>query len=166
MKTDDRCMTLVHRLVPFLQVALGLLFALLVLLQWFSFPGQFAHQARTHPEDADLRWPLTFFVGVLILCVQVVVVCTWRLLSMVRQDVIFTASALRWVDAILVALGAGWTLAAAGSLWAVWGADDPGTPLLLFVVLLVGAAFGLVVVVMRELLRQAAGLRTELAEVI
>jgi len=159
-------MTRVHRLVPLLQAALGLLFALLVLLQWFSFPGQFAHVAREHPAQADLRWPLTIFVGVLILCVQVVVVCTWRLLSMVRQDVIFTGTALRWVDAIIGALATAWVLAAAGSLWAVWGADDPGTPLLLFVVLLVGAAFGLVVVVLRELLRQAAGLRTELAGVI
>ena len=159
-------MTLVHRLVPLLQMALGLLFALLVMLQWFSFPGQFAHVAHEHPEEAHLRWPLTFFVGVLILCVQVVVVCTWRLLSMVRQDVIFTARALRWVDVIIGALGTGWVLAAAGSLWAVWGADDPGTPLLLFVILLVGAAFGLVVVVLRELLRQAGSLRSELAEII
>jgi Protein of unknown function (DUF2975) len=159
-------MNLVYRLVPLLQAALVLLFALLLMLQWFSFPGQFAHVAREHPEDADLRWPLTIFVGVLILCVQVVVVCTWRLLSMVRQDVIFTASALRWVDVIIGALGTAWVLAAAGSLWAVWGADDPGTPLLLFVVLLVAAAFSLVVVVMRELLRQATSLRTELADVI
>lgn len=159
-------MNLVHRLVPLLQAALALLFALLVMLQWFSFPGQFAFMAREHPEDAGLRWPLTFYVGVLILCVQVVVVCTWRLLSMVRRDAIFTVDALRWVDLILTALGVGWVLAAAGSLWAVWGADDPGGPLLLFVVLLVGAAFGLVVVVMRELLRQATTFRSELAEVI
>ncbi len=159
-------MTLVRRLVPLLQAALGLLFALLVMLQWFSFPGQFAYVAREHPDQAHLRWPLTVFVGILILCVQVVVVCTWRLLSMVRKDVIFTATALRWVDVIIGALGTGWVLAAAGSLWAVWDADDPGTPLLLFVILLVGAASGLVVVVLRELLRQASTLRSELAEVI
>ena len=159
-------MTLVRRVVPLLQAALVLLFLLLVMLQWFSFPGQFAHVASEHPDEAHLRWPLTFFVGIEILCIQVVVVCTWRLLGMVRQDVIFTASALRWVDVIIGALAAGWLLAAGGSLWAVWGAEDPGTPLLLFVVLLVAAAFSLVVVVMRELLRQAAGLRTELAGVI
>jgi hypothetical protein len=159
-------MNLVYRLVPLLQAALALLFALLLMLQWFSFPGQFAYLAREHPEDADLRWPLTVYAGVLILCVQVVVVCTWRLLSMVRQDAIFTVDALRWVDIIIVSLATAWTLAAAGSLWAVWGADDPGGPLLLFVILLVGAAFGLVVVVMRELLRQATTLRSELAEVI
>src|ERR1044072_622641 len=110
-------MTLVHRLVPLLQTALGLLFALLVLLHWLSFPRPFAYEAR-------LRCPLAFFVGVLILCIQVVVVCTWRLLSMVRQDVIFTASALRWVDVIIGALGAAWVRSAAGAVWGGWRAGE------------------------------------------
>jgi DUF2975 family protein len=159
-------MTLVRRLVPLLQAVLLLLFALLVMLQTFSFPGQFAHLAKEHPDDAHLRWPLTAFAAVVILCLEVVLVCTWRLLTMVRQDVIFTEAALRWVDAILAALATAWVLAASGALWAVWGADDPGTPLLLLVVLLGGATFGLVVVVMRELLRQASTLRTEMEAVI
>ena len=159
-------MTLIRRLVPLLQTVLVLLFALLVMLQTFSFPGQFAHLASEHPDQAHLRWPLTAFVAVEILCIQVVLVCTWRLLTMVRRDVIFTEAALRWVDVIIAALALAWVLAASGSLWAVWGADDPGTPLLLFVILLVAAVFGLVVVVMRELLRQATTLRTELETVI
>ena len=156
----------VRRLVVPLQAVLVLLFALLVLLQVFSFPGQFAHVAQEHPDQAHLRWPLTAFVAVEILCVQVVLVCTWRLLTMVREDAIFSSGSLRWVDVIVASLATGWALAAAGSLWAVWGADDPGTPLLLFVVLLVAGVFGLVVVVMRELLRQATSLRTELESVI
>jgi len=159
-------MTLVRRLVPVVRAVLVLLFLLLVMLQVFSFPGQFAHVAREHPDQAHLRWPLTAFVAVEILCIQVVLVCTWRLLTMVRDDVIFSEGALRWVDVIVGALATAWVLAAAGSLWAVWGADDPGTPLLLFVILLVGGAFGLVVVVLRELLRQAATLRTEMEAVI
>lgn len=159
-------MNLVHRLVPVLQAGLALLFALLLMLQWFSFPGEFREFARNNPDDAGLRWPLTLFVGVLILCVQVVVVCTFRLLSMVRQDVIFTEQALRWVDVIVGAVGIGWLIAAAGAAWAVSGMDGPGTPLLILVVLLVAAAFALVVVVMRELLRRASELRSELAEVI
>ena len=159
-------MTLVHRLVPLLRAWLVLLFALLVMLQVFSFPGQFAHVASEHPDQAHLRWPLTAFVAIEILCIQIVLVCTWRLLTMVRNDVIFTERALRWVDGIVGALATAWLLAAAGSLWAVWGADDPGTPLLLFVILLIGGAFGLVVVVLRELLRQATTLRTEMEAVI
>ena len=48
----------------------------------------------------------------------------------------------------------------------MWGADDPGTPILLFTLLSFGGVFGLVVVVMRELLRRAATLQSELASVI
>jgi hypothetical protein len=159
-------MTFVRRVVLPLRAALVLLFALLVVLQTLSFPGQFAHEASEHPDQAQLRWLLTAFVAVEILCVQVILVCTWRLLTKVGQDEIFSEGALRWVDVIVGAFATAWVLAAAGALWAVWGADDPGTPLLLFVILLVGAAFGLVVVVMRELLRQATTLRTEMAAVI
>jgi len=158
-------MTLVRRVVVPLRAALVLLFALLVVLQTLSFPGQFAHMAREHPDQADLRWPLTGFVAVELLCVQVILVCTWRLLTMVRDDEIFTEPALRWVDGIVGAFAAAWVLAAAVSLWAVWG-GDPGNALALFVVLLIAAAFGLVVVVLRELLRQATTLRTEMEAVI
>ena len=158
-------MTLVRRVVVPLRAALVLLFALLVVLQTLSFPGQFAHMAREHPDQADLRWPLTAFVAVELLCVQVILVCTWRLLTMVRDDEIFTEPALRWVDGIVGAFAAAWVLAAAVSLWAVWG-GDPGNALALFVVLLIAAAFGLVVVVLRELLRQATTLRTEMEAVI
>lgn len=159
-------MTTVQRLVVPLRAVLALLLALLVMLQTFSFPGQWAYLAEQHPEHADLRWPLTAFTAVLLLCVEVVVVCTWQLLTMVRRDVIFTERALRYVDVIVGAVATAWLVAAGGALWAVWGADDPGTPLLLFVLLLVGGAFGLVVVVMRELLRQATSLRSELAMVV
>jgi hypothetical protein len=158
-------MTLVRRVVVPLRAALVLLFALLVVLQTLSFPGQFAHLAREHPDQADLRWPLTAFAAVELLCVQVILVCTWRLLTMVRDDEIFTEPALRWVDGIVAAFGAGWVLAAGVSLWAVWG-GDPGNALALVVVLLVAAAFGLVVVVLRELLRQATTLRAEMEAVI
>jgi len=159
-------MPLVRRLLIPLRAALALLFVLLVVLQTLSFPGQFAHEAQEHPGHEGLRWSLTAFVAVEILCFEVVLLCTWRLLSMVRDDAIFTERALRFVDVIITALAAAWVLAAAGALWAVWEADDPGTPLLLFVVLLFAGTIGLVVVVLRELLRQAAGLRTELAQVI
>ena len=44
--------------------------------------------------------------------------------------------------------------------------DDPGLPLLLFLLLVAGAALGLVVVVLRALLRQATDLRTDMEAVI
>lgn len=159
-------MAVVRRIVPLLRAGLVVLFGLLVILQTFSFPGQFAYQAGQHPDQAWLRWPLTAFAAIEILCLQVILVCTWRLLGMIGKDRIFTNDAIRWVDVIIAAFGVAWLLAAGGALWAVWGADDPGGPILLFTLLTFGAVFGLVVVVMRELLRRATTLRTELASVI
>jgi ABC-type uncharacterized transport system permease subunit len=48
----------------------------------------------------------------------------------------------------------------------VLNADDPGVPLLLILMLAAGAAVGLVVVVLRALLRQAADLRSDMEAVI
>lgn len=44
---------------------------------------------------------LTIAAVVGLLCVQVVIVCTWRLLDMVRADRIFSQAAFRWVDGIV-----------------------------------------------------------------
>jgi len=149
-----------------LKAFLAVLFAILVLLQTFSLPGQFAHMAQESPEQADVRWPLTAVSIFWLLCGQVVIVCTWKLLTMVRQDRIFDPRAFAWVDAILWAVGAGWAVFLAVFLIVGFRADDPGLPLSLFLLLIAGAVFGLVLVVMRSLLRQAAALRADMDGVI
>src|ERR671912_2357532 len=100
------------RAVLLLRVFLASLFAILVLLQVMSLPGQFAHMAEESPDKAFLRWPLTAVSIFWVLCAQVVIVCTWRLLSLVRRDDIFSAASLPWVDAIVAAIVAGWTVLA------------------------------------------------------
>ncbi len=159
-------MTVVSRVVPVLKVFLAALFAVLVLLQTFSLPGQFAYMAQEDPTRAHLRWPLTSVSVFLLLCVQVVVVCTWRLLTLVRNDQIFTARSLVWVDAIAVAVFAGWSVFAALFGYVGLHATDPGLPLLLFVILVSAAVLGLLILVLRELLRQATTLRSEMDAVI
>ena len=159
-------MTLVRRAVLPLRAVLVMAFALLVVFQVLSLPGQFRHLAVQHPEDAVLRWPLTIVAILVIACVQVVIVCTWRLLTLVAEDRIFTAASMRWVDAIVVAIGVGWLLLAGVLLGLAGYWDDPGAPLLLTLLLLCSGALGLLMVVMRELLRQATDLRTDLDAVI
>jgi hypothetical protein len=141
-------------------------FALLVLLQTFSMPGQFAYLARENPDMAYLRWPLTALAAVGLMCVQVVIVGTWKLLTFVKYDRIFSDAALKWVDAIVWAIGTAWVLLLGVSLYAVLAADDPALPLILFVMLVGGAVLGLLVVVMRTLLQRATTLRIEMEAVI
>ncbi|MEV6371561.1 DUF2975 domain-containing protein [Micromonospora musae] len=155
-----------HRAVAALRVFLVLLFGILVLFQTLSLPGQFAHMAKESPQDAYLRWPLTAITVFWVLCVQVVIVATWKLLSMVKNDRIFSQPALAWVDAIVWAIAAAWVVLLGVFLWVGINADDPGAPLVLLLLLIGVAVIGLLMVVMRALLRQATTLRTDMEAVI
>ncbi|MGC4812521.1 DUF2975 domain-containing protein [Micromonospora sp. DT228] len=155
-----------HRAVAALRVFLGVLFVVLIGFQTFSLPGQFAHMAQESPEDAYLRWPLTAITVFWVLCVQVVIVSTWKLLSLVKNDRIFTEASLRWVDLIVWAVGAAWVVLVGVFLYVGFHADDPGVPILLFLLTMGVTVLGLLMVVMRALLRQATTLRTDMEAVI
>jgi hypothetical protein len=155
-----------HRAVAPLRVFLVLLFGVLVVFQVMSLPGQFRSMAEEDPEMAYLRWPATAVSLFWVLCVQVVVVCTWKLLTMVKNDRIFSEASLKWVDAIVWAIAAGWLVLVGVFLYVGFNAEDPGLPLLLFLVLIGVTVLGLLMVVMRALLRQATTLRTDMEAVI
>jgi len=159
-------MHLAHRAVALLRVSLALLFGVLVLLQVMSLPGQFAHMAEESPDLAYLRWPLTVVAVFWVLCVQVVIGSTWKLLTLVEDDRIFSEASMVWVDAIVRAIAAAWTVLVGVFLYVGLNADDPGLPLLLFLLVLGVSALGLLMTVMRALLRQATVLRTDLEAVI
>ncbi|MEV4813170.1 DUF2975 domain-containing protein [Micromonospora azadirachtae] len=155
-----------RRAVAALRVFLVVLFGILVLFQTMSLPGQFAHMAKENPDQAYLRWPLTAVTVFWVLCVQVVIVATWKLLTMVKKDRIFTQASLAWVDAIVWAIAAAWVVLLGVFLYVGFRADDPGAPLLLFLLLIGVAVFGLLMLVLRALLRQATTLRTDMEAVI
>ncbi|MBB5800380.1 hypothetical protein F4560_000148 [Saccharothrix ecbatanensis] len=152
--------------VALLRVFLVLLFGVLVVFQVMSLPGQFAHMAQESPDMAHLRWPLTAITVFWVLCVQVVVVSTWRLLTLVKNDQIFSEASLKWVDAIVWAIAAAWVVFVGVFLWVGFNADDPGVPLMLFLMLIGLSVLGLLMVVMRALLRQATTLRDDMESVI
>ncbi|WP_027930063.1 DUF2975 domain-containing protein [Amycolatopsis thermoflava] len=159
-------MLAVRWVVPLLRIFLVALFGILVLFQVMSLPGQFAHMAREDPEMAYLRWPATAVTVFWVLCVQVVIVAMWRLLTMVRKDRIFSEASMRWVNVIVGAIAAGWAVLVAVFLYVGVNADDPGLPLVLFLLVVGVAVVGLLMVVMRALLRQATTLRTDMEAVI
>jgi hypothetical protein len=154
------------RAVAALRVFLVLLFAVLVLFQVMSLPGQFRYMAEQDPEMAYLRWPATAVTVFWVLCVQVVIVCTWKLLTLVLADRIFTEASLRWVDGIVWAVGAAWVVLVLVLLFVGFNASDPGLPLLLFLLTVGVTVLGLLMVVMRALLRRSIALRTDMEAVI
>ena len=155
-----------RRAITALRVFLVVLFGVLVVLQTMSLPGQFAHMAKESPEQAYLRWPATAVAVFLVLCAQVVIVSTWKLLSRVRDDSIFSEESLRWVDVIVWAIGAAWLVLLGVFLYVGFTAGDPGLPLLLFLLVVGVSVLGLLMVVMRALLRQGTTLRTDMEAVI
>ena len=155
-----------HRLVAALRVFLVVLFGVLVLFQVMSLPGQFAHMAVEDPEHAYLRWPATAVTVFWVLCVQVVLVCTWKLLTLVENDQIFTQPSVVWVNGIVGAIGAAWVVLVGVLLYVGVNATDPGLPLLLFLLLTGVTVLGLLMMVMRALLLRATTLRTDMDAVI
>ena len=154
-----------QRLVYLLRALLVLACAAIVVLQVMSVPGTLSYNAD-QSDDAFWFWPLLVVLETELVCAQVVIVATYRLLGMVQQDRIFSDAAFRWVDVILGAMAFGWVVWAglAGFVFAT--SDDPGLPLVMAMLLLAGAVVGLLMMVMRTLLRQATTLRTDMDAVI
>lgn len=116
---------------------------------------------------APVRLQVVTIIALGIVAIQVVMVCTWRLVTLVGRDEVFSPLSFRYVDVISAAV-------ATGALLLFWlgAVAAPGDEVAPGMVLLIGGAGGLalgaalVVRVMRALLRQAVEMRAELAEVI
>ncbi|MFF9202623.1 DUF2975 domain-containing protein [Streptomyces sp. NPDC014986] len=123
---------------------------------------------------SSLRAPFLLIVVLVVLAAQTVLVCVWRLVTMVRRGTVFSHAAFRYVHIVIGAFVAAALLVfALGVLLAPGEAVAPGVILLLGGVGLAVLGIALVVLVLRMLLAQAVArdveatrMRAELAEVI
>ena len=101
-------------------------------------------------------------------CFQVAVVAVWRLLSFVARDEVFSRRARSWVNVVMWSGAIAAVLAAGASAYLGLVAQIGGALVMLALVGAVvgGAAFVLLMLVMRGLLDSATADRDELAEVI
>ncbi|MFJ6113804.1 DUF2975 domain-containing protein [Agrococcus sediminis] len=152
--------------VLLLRVALVVAALWLLVLMAMSLPGELRDEAPA------FRVPAQIVLTLVLSSVLVVIVCIWRLLTLVQRDRLFSDASRRWVDAIVWALAIGWSLLAAGALTVTTvifltpEIRDPGIPMALFGVVVLSSLPMLLMIVMRGLLRQATGYRAELDEVI
>ncbi|MER5358049.1 DUF2975 domain-containing protein [Streptomyces sp. NPDC002785] len=162
----------------FLTAALRAGIAAAILLGLFGqivvIPTTAADEVDRFPPYAPFAAPYVTVAIVGIACVQVALVAVWMLLAMVQRGAIFTTSAFRWVDTIigssLVA-----TLLAIGvtghlTLASIPSPDDGMEVLSALAASItsvaVGAAFAMLITIMRSLLRKATDLQTEIAAVV
>lgn len=165
-------MHVTSRVILPLRILLILAFAFSLVMLFVSIPGSFADDLSRAPGSAHLLWPILIAVELVVLGFLLIIVCTWRLLTMVRVDRIFSEDSMRWVDIIV------WTFVVAWLALCVLAAylvavisftpelRDPGVPVLLFGMVVIGGVLVMVVAVLRVLLRRATALQRDLEEVI
>jgi len=111
----------------------------------------------TDPEDGSLPLtPLRLIVILGVVTGQVIVVCIWRLVTMVRRGTVFSHAAFRYVDVVIGAIGA------AALLWFVLTAvlapehqDNPGITVIMAGIGMAVLGGALLVLILRMLLAQA-----------
>ncbi|MFK4145081.1 DUF2975 domain-containing protein [Streptomyces sp. NPDC004065] len=129
----------------------------------------------TDPEDGSLPLtPLRLLTVLGMVSVQVVLVCVWRLVTMVRRGTVFSHAAFRYVDIVVGAIVAAALVWFAVTLVNAPGQrDDPGVTLIMGGIGVAILGVALIVHLLRALLAQAVArdveatrLRAELDEVI
>ncbi|KRB77305.1 ABC transporter [Nocardioides sp. Root190] len=123
---------------------------------------------------AGVRLSLVVIVVLGIVCLQVIAVCLWRLLVMVRRGTVFSHAAFRLVDVVIAATATGAVLTFGIAVALAPGESAaPGIVGLICGVSLVVGGVALLVLVLRMLLVQAVAtdsrardLQSELDEVI
>ncbi|RJL24248.1 DUF2975 domain-containing protein [Bailinhaonella thermotolerans] len=157
-----------------LRVVLAALLGGSVFVQAVMVPLLAADLEDLAGEYAYLRVPLIVIFLLGIVTGQVVLVCVWRLVTMVRRGTVFSHAAFRYVNVVIGAfVAAALVVFALAVLLAPGEAVAPGIVLLICGVSLAVLAVALVVLVLRMLLAQAvatdaeaARMRAELDEVI
>ncbi len=150
-----------------LRTLLALTIVILLIGQVFALPATADGWADRFPELAWLRVPGILIGVVFIVCVQVVLVCLWRMLGFFRDDEPFSERSLGYITVILIAIVvADLLIVTALILLSIAHAANPSVMLLGCFGIVVGAALALVVVVLRELLRRALELQHDLSEVV
>ncbi|MGJ3190750.1 DUF2975 domain-containing protein [Paenarthrobacter sp. FR1] len=155
-----------------LRIVIAMVLAGSLFVQVWMVPLLSADLVEAGAPDGP-RIALLAIVVLGILCVQVVAVCVWRLLTMVRRGTVFSHGAFRFVDLIFGAISFAALLMFSIAVLLAPGETAPGIVMLICGAALMIGGVALLVLVLRTLLAQAvkrdveaAGLRAELDEVI
>ena len=133
--------------------------------QLWVLPDISGSLAAQYPEAAHLRSPTLVISILTLVAAQLVLVCVWRLLTLVRRDTVFSPEAFRWVD-VIIGAGAGAGMLTLGLLLWLTGQTtqtgiQPGIALMLLGSSVLAAGIALLVGVLRSLLAKAVGLKGE-----
>jgi hypothetical protein len=153
--------------VTALRALLIVTFAAVLVAEVRAVPASYDDWLRGAPATSAARWPLLAAALLVLLCVQAVIVCVWHLLTRVDQDRILSEESFRWVDATVGSVAVAAAVLAGAFGYSVGPLGLPAAPsVAMFLALVTAAVLGLLMVVMRALLRQATALRVDMDAVI
>lgn len=150
-----------------LRIVLGIGLAMSLALQLVVLPWMSGWMADDYPEVSSMRWPVLALSVLGLVCVEVVLICTWHLLGAVQASRIFDPRSFGWVDWIVWALTAGAGLSFVALVYLLATAPGPvSVPALALFATVAAVGMASLMLIMRALLHQATALQTEMDAVI
>ena len=117
--------------IRYAQLSIILLFAIITMLQLFSFPGQFAHMRKLGKIELIFEIWLVLLVGIWLLSAQFGLLCLWKILAQIKSKTLFDPISILWLSRLVKTFKYALFVGIALLLTIVLQADDPGAPVLL-----------------------------------
>ena len=130
-----------------------LLFAIVTMLQIFSFPGQFAHMRRVGSIDLLFEIWLTLLLAIWLFTAQFALLCLWKIVGQISLNSIYSSSALKWLDRLVQAFKYALITAFTVFISIALQADDPGAPMMLIALTLFISTLFIATSLLRDQLR-------------
>ena len=130
-----------------------LLFAIVTMLQIFSFPGQFAHMRRVGSIDLLFEIWLTLLLAIWLFTAQFALLCLWKIVGQISLNSIYSSSALKWLDRLVQAFKYALITAITVLISIALQADDPGAPVMLIALTLFISTLFIATSLLRDQLR-------------
>ena len=117
--------------IRYAQLSIILLFAIITMLQLFSFPGQFAHMRKLGKIELIFEIWLVLLVGIWLLSAQYGLLCLWKILAQITSKTLFDPISILWLSRLVKTFKYALFVGIALLLTIALQADDPGAPVLL-----------------------------------
>ena len=117
--------------VLYARTSIILLFAIVTMLQIFSFPGQFAHMRRVGSIELLFEIWLTLLLAIWLFTAQFALLCLWKIVGQISVASIYSNSSLKWLDRLVQAFKYALITAIIVFISIAVQADDPGAPVML-----------------------------------
>ena len=139
--------------ILYARISIILLFAVVTMLQIFSFPGQFAHMRRVGSIELIFEIWLTVLLAIWLFTAQFALLCLWKIVGQISLASIYSSTALKWLDRLVQAFKYALFTAVTVFISISVQADDPGAPVMLIAITLFISTLFIATTLLRDQLR-------------